>query len=173
LSWFFLLGTKVRAISRQSYYQISVEESITESKNRTDIFLASQVSDMEKRIFVDYIDVLISWPSLFQLSFRNFSQHVVSLLILCLLFESSYSYYLYFSSDVGTLSRQPYYQISVEESITESKDRTDIFLASQVSDMKKRISVNYIDFLISVYLNWILNFIRICIILNKEQYHTK
>jgi hypothetical protein len=37
--------------------------------------------------------------------------------------------------------------------ITESKDRTDIFLASQVSDMKKRISVNYIDFLISVYLN--------------------
>ena len=57
---FFLLGTKVRAISRQPYYQISVEESITESKDRTDIFLASQVSDMEKRISVDYIDVLIS-----------------------------------------------------------------------------------------------------------------
>ena len=33
------------------------------------------------------------WPSLCQLSFRNFSQHLVSLLILCLLFESSYSYY--------------------------------------------------------------------------------
>jgi hypothetical protein len=32
-----------------------------------------------------------------------FSQHLVSLLILCLLFESSYSYYLYFSSDMGTL----------------------------------------------------------------------